>query len=161
MSGKLWLLLVWTAALAGAALSPVAGQEAPPPGDLRQSIEAVNQKWIEAMKSADPAAIAETFLEDGVNLGADGAAAKGRPAIEDSMRAFFDRFGKASTGSVQIREVVPDADLAYERGSSDFFCPGAKGRPPYRRAGRYLTVWKRGPDGKWRIFRNIGLPSGP
>lgn len=154
--------------LAGAAASAFSGPpSAPPPSpgtgqaaEVRRAIEGGNATWEKAFRTLDAAAIASTFDEEGVNVGADGACTKGRPAIEETMRAYLERSGPATSTSVVIGDVVLDDDLAYEWGHSEFRFAGKPGGPKAR-VGRYLAVWKRQPDGGWKLLRNIGLPARP
>jgi len=130
------------------------------PAPVRRAIEAGNAIWERAFRNLDAAAIASTFDEEGVNVGADGTYMKGRPAIEAAMRSYFERSGPATATQVDIGDIVLDRDLAYEWGHSDFQFAGKPGGPR-QRAGRYLAVWKRQPDGGWKLFRNLGLPDRP
>ncbi len=85
---------------------------------------------------------------------------KGRAAVEEAMRSFFERSGAATSTRVDIGDVVLDGDLAYEWGHSEFrFAPKTGG--PAERAGRYLAVWKRQTDGGWKLLRNLGLDDSP
>ena len=43
-----------------------------------------------------------------------------------------------------------DGDTAYETGTNRITSQ-AGDAPPVTRTGRYLTVWRRQPDGSWRI----------
>jgi uncharacterized protein (TIGR02246 family) len=125
--------------------------------DVRRAIDAGNDAWKRAFRSLDAAAVAATFDEEGVNVGRDGACAKGRAAIEAAMRSFFEQSGPAVSSRVDVSKVVLDGDLAYEWGRSEFhFAPKPGG--PKERIGRYLTAWKRQADGSWKILRNVGLP---
>jgi uncharacterized protein (TIGR02246 family) len=128
--------------------------------EVRRAIEAGNATWEKAFRTIDAAAIASTFDEEGVNVAADGPCVKGRETIETSMRAYFQRSGPATSTGVVIGDVVRDGDLAYEWGHSEFRFAGKPGGPKAR-VGRYLAVWKRQPDGGWKLFRNIGLPERP
>ncbi len=131
-----------------------------PLAEVRRAIEAGNAAWEKAFRTLDAAAIAATFDEEGVNLGADGACTKGRAAIETAMRSYFERSGPATSTRVEIGDIVLDGDLAYELGHSEFrFSPRPGG--PATRAGRYLTAWKRQAGGGWKILRNNGLPDRP
>lgn len=125
--------------------------------EVRRAIEAGNATWERAFRTLDAAAIASTFDAEGVNVGADGTCTKGREAIEASMRAYLERSGPATSTRVVIGDVVLDGDLAYEWGHSEFRFAGNPGGPKAR-VGRYLAVWKRQPDGGWKLFRNVGLP---
>lgn len=127
---------------------------------VRRAIEAGNATWEKAFRTLDAAAIASTFDAEGVNVGADGSCTKGRPAIEEAMRAYLERSGPATSTRVVIGNVVLDGDVAYEWGHSEFHFAGKAGGPKDR-VGRYLAVWKRQADGGWRLYRNLGLPERP
>ncbi|HYR47069.1 MAG TPA: SgcJ/EcaC family oxidoreductase [Thermoanaerobaculia bacterium] len=145
------------------ALSGLAPSRSSSQGNLREvrrAIEAGNATWERAFRSLDAAAVASTFDEEGVNTGADGACMKGRAAVEEVMRSYFERSGPATRTRVEIGDIVLDGDLAYEWGHSEFhFAPKPGG--PTERAGRYLAIWKRQRDGGWKILRNLGLPERP
>jgi uncharacterized protein (TIGR02246 family) len=128
--------------------------------EVRRAIDAGSATWQKAFRTLDAAAIAGTFDEEGVNVGADGTCSKGRAAIEAGMRSFFERSGPATTTKVEVKEVVLDGDLAYESGHSEFHF-GPKPGGPAERAGRYLAAWKRQADGGWKLYRNLGLPDRP
>ncbi len=128
--------------------------------EVRRAIEAGNATWEKAFRTLDAAAIASTFDEEGVNVGVDGSCAKGRETIEAAMRAYFELSGPATSTRVVIGDIVLDGDLAYEWGRSEFRFAGKPGGPKAR-VGRYLAVWKRQPDGGWKLLRNIGLPERP
>jgi uncharacterized protein (TIGR02246 family) len=141
---------------------------APPPksssrsgaAEVRRAIEAGNATWERAFRTLDATAVASTFDEAGVNIGADGACMKGRAEIEEAMRSYFERSGPATRTKVEIGDFTVDGDLTYEWGHSEFhFAPKPGG--PVQRAGRYLAIWKRQPDGGWKILRNLGLPERP
>ena len=140
----------------GSRTSAEVGQTA----EVRRAIEAGNATREKAFRTLDAAAIASTFDVEGVNVGADGACTKGREAIEASMRTYLERSGPATSTSIVIGNVALDGDLAYEWGHSEFHFAG-KPSGPKARVGRYLAVWKRQPDGGWKLLRNLGLPERP
>ncbi len=57
-----------------------------------------------------------------------------------------------ATVSVQV-----EGDTAYETGTNRVTVQ-AGDAPPVTRTGRYLTVWKRQPDGVWRIRVDAIVP---
>jgi uncharacterized protein (TIGR02246 family) len=125
--------------------------------EVRRAIEAGNTTWERAFRSLDAAAVASTFDEEGVNVGADGACTRGPAAVQEAMRSYFERSGPATRTKVEIGDIAVDGDLAYEWGRSEFhFVPKPGG--PSERSGRYLAIWKRQADGGWKLFRNLGLP---
>jgi len=161
MNGKLALSMVGlTAVLALSGLTPSRSSSQSEAREVRRAIEAGNSTWERAFRGLDAAAIASTFDEEGVNVGADGACMKGRAAVEEAMRSYFERSGPATRTKVEIGDIVVDGDLAYEWGRSEFhFAPKPGG--PAERAGRYLAIWKRQTDGGWKLLRNLGLPGRP
>lgn len=147
-------------AIPALASPPTAASGGAAESEVRRAIDAGNATWEKAFRTLDAAAIASTFDEDGINVGADGTCSKGRSAIEAGMRSFWERSGPATTTKVEVQQVVLDGDLAYEWGRSEFhFRPKPGG--PAERTGRYLTAWKRQADGGWKIYRNVGLPKQP
>jgi uncharacterized protein (TIGR02246 family) len=147
-------------AMPGLATSPSRPSGRASLAEVRRAIDAGNATWQKAFRTLDAAAIAATFDDEGVNLGADGTCSKGHAAIEAGMRSFFERSGPATATKVEVQQVVLDGDLAYEWGHSEFRF-GPKPGGPAERAGRYLTAWKQQADGGWKIYRNVGLPKRP
>lgn len=145
---------LWVAGVAVSALALAAG---PSKDEVRRAIEAGNAQWIDGFRRADPDPVAASFTEDSVNVAADGTADRGRDAIRDRMRAYLERSGPAVSARVDIGDFVIDGDFAYEWGRSDARFAGKPGGPA-KRTGRYLTCWRRQPDGGWKIFRNLSLP---
>lgn len=126
-----------------------------PPG-ARRDIKAANDAWIPALQRQDAAALAEPYADDSVFVTATGASASGRDGIERLMR---DRFaaGRVVDGTLTQDGVRMEGALVYEWGHARLTVAGANGATSTSR-GRYVTVWKRGADGRWRIWRNLSLP---
>ena len=119
----------------------------------RKDIDAGNQAWVDGMKSGDIAAVAASFAEDALSCGPSGECEKGRAAIEASLKARVAKMGRAVSATVTSEGSVQQGDFVYEWGESWATYPGGG-----KRGGHYLTVWERERDGKWRIYRNLGLP---
>lgn len=124
---------------------------------LLSAIERANTEFEIAMTQSDKAAIAAPYTADAVFVTPDGAATKGRAAIEGLYRDRFARSGPALETSIESRELMLDDDVAYERGSG-LITRLVNGRRVTDRS-RFLTVWQRQSDGAWKIFRNIVLPA--
>ena len=151
------------AALAAAVIAAVALGKPPDPAskaEVRKWIEKGNSQWVEGFKRGDAALVAEAFAPDAVNVGKDGTSDVGRDAIRERTRKYLETSGPATTARADIGDFVISGDLAYEWGTSDArFAPKPGG--PAKRAGRYLTCWKKQPDGSWKIFRNNSLEAEP
>ena len=120
----------------------------------RKAIDAGNQAWVDGMKSGDAGSIAKVFESDALDCGPSGECTRGRAAIEQYLKARIAKTGRASAASVTSVGAVQQGDFVYEWGHSQVTL--AKG---VTRGGRYLTVWRKEPNGGWQIFRNMGIPA--
>ncbi len=112
-------------------------------------IRAAEEALADAFEASDPTAWVDFYTEDAIFVG------PGMPAIE-GRDAFLD----AAPGiAISSMEIVADSTL----GAGDFaatlgranWVSGPKGSdaPHIRR--RFLMVWRRDPDGRWRIAREL------
>jgi len=124
---------------------------------LLSALTKANSDFEVAMTKANTAAIAEPYTTDAVFVTADGAVTKGRIQIEQLYRDRFAKSGPALEARIVSEEVMLDGDFAYERGGGSI-TRMVKGER-VTDGGRFLTVWRRQPDGDWKIFRNIVLPA--
>jgi ketosteroid isomerase-like protein len=130
-----------------------------------QAKRATAQELLQADKDfcalAQKCGVAEAFrayaAEDATLLPLGENPVHGREAI----------FATMSEGSRYELEWSPEAadlarcgDLGYTWGKSVFRRTGEDGKPLVRH-GKYLTVWRRQPDGSWRFVMDIGNPSPP
>jgi uncharacterized protein (TIGR02246 family) len=112
-----------------------------------QELAALRRDFQTAVGRADVAAIAATFDDDARLITPTGEAIDGRDAIASYWRTGFE------AGTTGI-ELAPDGfeigdGVAWEYGQY-----GLSAQPPYEplatERGRYLTVHRRGVDGRWR-----------
>ncbi len=143
--------------LAGIACAHAPAKTPADPRQVRAEIEASNAQFAAAMKRADAAAIASMFTEDGeVIPPAAKGLVTGRAALEGYYAA---RFKAARFLEVQITTTAVDVsgDLAWETGTSRVVVQAGEAAPATR-TGRYLVVWKRGADGRWRYRVDAVIP---
>ncbi len=160
MRNKISATLLATLAAVIAAAALAGPPETASRAEVRKWIEKGNSQWVEGFKRGDAALVAEAFAPDAVNVGKDGTADVGRDAIRERTRKYLETSGPATAARADIGDFVISGDLAYEWGTSDArFTPKPGG--PAKRAGRYLTCWKKQQDGSWKIFRNNSLEAEP
>jgi uncharacterized protein (TIGR02246 family) len=123
------------------------------PSDARETIEKANAAWLPAVLKKDPAPIVEPYAEDSVFITATGEAASGRGAILKLMRERFAKPVTITGGDLKQDGIALAGPLIYEWGHATLTLSDGT-----TSAGRYLTVWARGADGRWRISRNLSLP---
>lgn len=118
----------------------------------RDEIEAALITFETAFNGGDAAAVAAHYAEDAAVFPPDAARVDGRTGIQTFWKGAMD----AGLADLKLKavEVHGDGDLAFEVGEVSFSAPdGSGGRSTAN--GKYVVVWKRGPDGTWRLYRDI------
>ncbi|MFB1483850.1 DUF4440 domain-containing protein [Corallococcus sp. RDP092CA] len=116
--------------------------------ELRAGLRAAEQAMSDAAERSGSAQAFADFVADDAVLMVEGAyAQKGREAI----RAWLAEHPLEAEGKVRwapVRwDVSADGTLGYSVGNASVESGGTSLRP----AGRYITAWKRQPDGQWRV----------
>ena len=113
------------------------------------AIRAAEAALAEAFEAADPTAWVDSYTDDAIFVGPGVPAIEGRAALLDAARGF----------AISAMEITADSTL----GSGDFaatvgranWVAGPKGSDAPTRRRRFLMVWRREPDGHWRIAREL------
>jgi uncharacterized protein (TIGR02246 family) len=134
---------------------PVLGAPAHAAGDagLGSTLDAAYGVWSQGMQSGDMAQIMSLYTEDAVWCGVDGACFTGHAAIEAMNRDRIQRNGAMRSVEPKTTSLSREGDYVYEWGHTRVV--SAKGE---QRSVHYLAVWRRQPDGGWKISRDILLP---
>ena len=112
-------------------------------------IRAAEKAIAEAFDSSDPTAWVDFYTDDAVFVGPGMPALEGRKALLDA----------APHISISAMEILADSTL----GSGDFaatlgratWVSAPNGTDAQRVRRRFLMVWRREPDGRWRIAREM------
>jgi ketosteroid isomerase-like protein len=99
------------------------------------------------------AAFADWFAEDGVELGNGEQPAIGRVAIIKS--ANWSPKDYQLTWTTTDAAMGPSGDMGYTWGHFEGHSKDANGNP-VTTTGRYITVWRRQADGKWKVALDAG-----
>ena len=119
---------------------------------VRADIETVNREIGKAFSRGDAAAIAAFYTDDAVVMPPNSKMIKGRKAIEE--------FWKGAMGmgvrSIQLDtlDVQSGTDLAYEIGNATMIIQPQGGKAATDTV-KYVVVWKRQPDGSWKLAADI------
>jgi ketosteroid isomerase-like protein len=110
--------------------------------------------WEAVFNEGDHHAIVGYYTPDARLIAAQAETVGGRPAIE---RFWLDATERAKAAgvrrTVQADEAGSDGDLGYLRGTV------VLAQADQVSTVRYLTLWKRETDGRWRIAVDISSPS--
>jgi len=119
------------------------------PSSDNAAIRAAELALAEAFEDRDPAAWVSSYTEDAIFVGPGVPAIEGRAAL----------LAVAPQIAISSMEIVADSTI----GAGDFAATTGRatwvsgkrdsGAPTIRR--RFLMVWRRDPDGQWRIAREL------
>lgn len=124
-----------------------------------QQIRAVIDTWIQASREQDLATVLNLMTEDVVFLTPGNAPMR----REDFAAASNSMTGKIKIdGSPDIQEITIAGDLAICWNRLEIVATPLEGNgAPVKRKGNTLSVFRRGQDGKWRIWRDANLLGAP
>jgi uncharacterized protein (TIGR02246 family) len=135
------------------AIALVVGTVAPAAADSpRDEIEAALVTFAGAFNSGDGAKVAAHYAEDAAVFPPDSPRVDGRAKIQE----FWQGAIKAGLKDLTLKavEVHGTGDLAHEVGEVSYSAPDNSGQRKTA-TGKYIVVWKKDPDGTWRLYRDI------
>jgi len=120
--------------------------------DDERAIRELVDRWMEASRRGDTAAVLELMTDDVVFM------TPGRePFGKQEFRATADAMRDVEMdGRAEVREIEVIGDRAWIRNRIDLTLMPAGGEP-LRRSGYTLTILKKCEDGRWRLFRDANL----
>ena len=113
------------------------------------AIRGAEKALADAFEASDPTAWVDFYTEDAIFVGPGMPALEGRDALLEAAPAVV----------ISSMEIVADSTL----GAEDFaatqgrasWVNGQKDSDALRVRRRFLMVWRRGADGRWRIAREL------
>ena len=128
---------------------------------VRAEIEALGDRFEQALLAEDAATIATFYAEDAIALPPGAPRAQGPAAIEALFASWFAEVPAAegftlTTDDVQLSE---SGDIAYEVGTYTSRGTSPEGEA-YDETGKYLVVWKN-LNGEWKIVRDMWSGDAP
>jgi ketosteroid isomerase-like protein len=130
---------VWLAALALAAAAPAAAQ------DPAAEFDRAYARFTEAYRRADPAMVAALYADDAFYLVPGDTIARGHAEILRQFTSYLDSFRREGRPGPEVSFQIVDraiaGDLATDIGY--YTLNGSRGK--------FIVVWKKGADGRWRI----------
>jgi ketosteroid isomerase-like protein len=153
LAAKLFFAACTPAAQGQIALNPLAKPPANPLTDPTLSPGVSFLYGLEAKFAADTAkgggkAFASWFADDAVTLGTGKAAVLGKSAI--AANANWDPSQYQLTWTPQGGQMSPNGDMGFTWGHYEGTSKDHNGNP-VKSSGRYMTIWKKLPDGSWKV----------
>jgi len=159
---KYLLLLTPVAALI---LALTGCRQAPPPQapDTRAAdetaIRAAEADMDKAVTAFDAVKAASFYTDDVIGLEADAPVIQGKENKQKEFETFLKDKPELSWTPVKV-EVARSGDLAYSWGKGKLSMKDKKGKVTERTA-KYVSVWKKQPDGNWKIAVDTMIPDPP
>lgn len=118
------------------------------------AIDECHRSYVMAMKAGDPIALACHFTEDAVLLPQGAKMQKGRSTIQQWFGSWLPAM-IIDDFEITTSDVVLVNDTVYEVGTFRMTARAKGANEASSDVGKYLMVWKRQTDGKWRIVRDM------
>ena len=122
------------------------------------AINALRDQFLAAWNSNDAAALAATYADDAIMMDPNQASVEGKQAIRAAYEARFKE--SAFKAAVTPLETQVAGDWAYDRGNLTATVTPKSGKP-MEESGKYLFIFKRQPDGSWKVYRDISNSNSP
>jgi ketosteroid isomerase-like protein len=135
------------------ATATLAGAPAPDVAAVRHAIDVGDSIFTAAALRGDSTAATSLYADDAVLMWANAPAARGHDAIARSFGAAASTM-KVSAMKLQTQDVTLAGDYAIETGAYQMTSQ-TKTAKPVQEVGKYIVVWKKQPDGSYKIFRDI------
>lgn len=152
-------------ALSGAALilclsacgNTTSSQEAGAGNSVRSDVEAVKRienAFLTGWEAKDPA-IKSLYAEDAVLVMTDAPPRRGVPAISEAFEQFARNRNETFKASNTVTVLSEGGDLAYSHGTYVISRSKAAAGQPLKSNGYYLVVYKKQPDGAWKVVQDV------
>jgi ketosteroid isomerase-like protein len=140
--------------LAAASPSPAAeGREA-----ASEAVRQAEVAFAATVAANDAEKFAAMIDADAVFVGAE--VTRGRAAIVENWKVFFGAERPEFTWRPEIVELSGDGSLGMTRGPWTMKGKGPDGKP-IERSGIFNSIWRRQPDGSWKVVFDMGCPGCP
>ena len=116
---------------------------------VRKSVDEGNRKFGSAVARKDFAGLAALYTETAKVLPPDGPIVSGRSAIEEFWRSAASALG-LTDATLRTVDLEVSGDVACEVGEALLNLDGGQTAMV-----KYLVVWKRDSDDRWRLHRDI------
>ena len=120
----------------------------------KQSIQKLNDDWAAAIHTKDVVQLAGMVTDDVVFLPPGYPAIRGRQSVEAMYTSFFAQFIRVEQ-TASIDEIQVAGEWAFAWGTEKLVLVPKGGGPPIRMQGKGMSIYRRQPDGSWKIARGI------
>lgn len=130
---------------------------------IEQALRDLDDQWSKAAGAKDLDKTVSYYAEAAVVMPPNAPSATTKEAIRNAWKELLASPGAAISWKTTKVEVAQSGDIGYSSGTYEFTMNDATGKPVPDR-GKYLEVWKKQADGKWKCVMDIwnsDLPAAP
>ena len=138
----------------------------PAPGadpKIEQALRDLDAQWSAAAAAKNLDKMLSYYSDDAIVLPPNASAATTKEAIRKAWQDLLTSPGLVISWKATRVEVAKSGDMAYVSGTYEVTMNDASGKPVNDR-GKYLEVWEKQSDGKWKCGAdawNTDLPAAP
>lgn len=122
------------------------------PASDSTAIMAQADRWVAYARAENAEGVASIYARNAMLIPPKAPPISGRAKIQ---ALFAKQYANSETSfSFQTHELKTAGDWAYRRGSYEVTYIPNKGKKMKRKA-KFIDIWHKGSDGKWRITRDI------
>jgi ketosteroid isomerase-like protein len=128
--------------------------------DISRETEGLNtdRAWAQvAAAGRSPDSVLAFWTEDARVAMPNAPLLRGKAAIRQMVTSSFAAPGFRITWTPENAIIAVSGDLGYTTGSNEVSVPDSTGKV-MKMVGRYITVWRREPDGRWRCVEDYSSP---
>ena len=141
-----------TAAWAQPSAPQAAGSKPTVEADLA-AIAEFNQRYLQAINDEDIATLSSLTTDDHIMIASGRPPLVGKAANDAANARVFKQFDIVETWTPV--ETVVAGDWAYQRGTFTVAATPRTGGDTTRTSGNFLRIYRRQPDGAWRMIRDM------
>jgi uncharacterized protein (TIGR02246 family) len=112
----------------------------------------MGETYVANMESGDVERYLSLWADDGIQLPPNAPQVYGKSNIRKRVAQVFDNFDASM--SINTEEIVVVGNLGYTRGTYVLDLTPKAGGQPMHVDGKFLTIYRRQPDGSWLISRD-------
>ena len=124
--------------------------------DDEAAIRAATREWNAAEAAKDLEKCVSFYTDDGERFATGSPVIRGAAALRTEWQKYLSTPGTFQWSTSKV-EISNSGDLAYETGRFVLKTVDKNGQPTATN-GKYVCVWKKQPDGKWKVVADIDNP---
>lgn len=120
---------------------------------VQRSIDSSNAKFTADMTKGDVAGMSSVYADDATVFAPNTKAAHGRAEIDKANTGMLSQIS-VSGFKLAVTDLIISGDYAIESGTYEMTVKPKTGKE-MRDVGKFVAVWKKQPDGSWKIIKDI------